>query len=134
MENNGKNAEKELMIKFSMFEQQIRQIQQQLEVLERNILEMNYLNFGMDEFKGAKGKDVLAQVGKNIFVKTKLAAEDLIVDIGNGNFVKKNIDDTKKLIGEQTKKLEKIRDELNSALESINQEMTSLILNAQGNK
>ena len=88
----------------------------------------------MDEFKGAKGKDVLAQVGKNIFVKTKLAAEDLIVDIGNGNFVKKNIDDTKKLIGEQTKKLEKIRDELNSALESINQEMTSLILNAQGNK
>ncbi|OGJ12689.1 prefoldin subunit alpha [Candidatus Pacearchaeota archaeon RBG_16_35_8] len=134
MENNGKNAEKELMIKFSMFEQQIRQIQQQLEVLERNILEMNSLNFGLDEFKGAKGKDVLAQVGKNIFVKTKLAAEDLIVDIGNGNFVKKNIDDTKKLIGEQTKKLEKIRDELNSALESINQEMTSLILNAQGNK
>jgi len=125
MENNGKNAEKELMIKFSMFEQQIRQIQQQLEVLERNILEMNSLNFGLDEFKGAKGKDVLAQVGKNIFVKTKLAAEDLIVDIGNGNFVKKNIDDTKKLIGEQTKKLEKIRDELNSALESINQEMTS---------
>ena len=99
MENNGKNAEKELMIKFSMFEQQIRQIQQQLEVLERNILEMNSLNFGLDEFKGAKGKDVLAQVGKNIFVKTKLAAEDLIVDIGNGNFVKKNIDDTKKLIG-----------------------------------
>lgn len=131
MEKDEKNTEEELMIKFSMFEQQIRQIQQQREVIEKNIVEMASLNFGLDEFKGANGREVLSQVGKNIFVRTKLISEDLIVDIGNGNFVKKDIGDTKKLIGEQTKKLEKIRDELNSVLESINQEMTDLILQAQ---
>ena len=130
MENSG-NLENELMIKFSMFEQQIRQIQQQLEVIERNIVEMSSLNLGLEEFKGAEGKEILSQVGKNIFVKTKLLSEDLIVDIGNGNLVKKDIGGTRKLIGEQTKKLEKIRDELNSALENINQEMTNLIIQAQ---
>ncbi|MEX2017378.1 MAG: prefoldin subunit alpha, partial [Candidatus Pacearchaeota archaeon] len=121
-----KNQE-ELMIKFSVFEQQIRQIQQQLEVIERSIVEMSSLQFGMDEFKDSEGKEILAQIGKNIFLKAKVASEDLIVDIGNGNFVKKDIEGTKKLIGEQTKKLENIRDELNSALDGINQEMTNLV-------
>ena len=124
--------EEELMIKFSVFEQQIRQIQQQLEIIEKNIIEMNSLQIGMDEFKGAEGKEVLAQVGRNIFVKTKLTSEELLVDIGNGSFVKKDIKGTKELIGEQTKKLGKIRDELNSTLEGINQEMTQMVMEAQG--
>ena len=131
MEDNESNSQNELMVKFSVFEQQIRQIQQQMEVIERNIIEMSSLNLGLEEFKGAGGKEILSQVGKNIFVKTKLLSEELIVDIGSGNFVKKDIESTKKLIGEQTKKLERIRDELNSALENLNQEMTSLIIQAQ---
>ena len=110
MEDNEKNSQNELMIKFSVFEQQIRQIQQQLEIIERNIMEMDSLGIGLDEFKGAEGKEILSQIGKNMFVKTKLLSEDLIVDIGGGNFVKKDIESTKKLIGEQTKKLEKIRE------------------------
>src|SRR3972149_11247231 len=132
MEDNENNSQNELMIKFSMFEQQIRQIQQQLEIIERNIIEMNSIGLGLDEFNGAEGKEILSKKGKNIFVETKLLSEKLIVDIGGGNFVQKDIESTKKLIGEQIRKLEKIRDELNSALGHINQEMTSLIIQAQG--
>ena len=129
-----KNSENELMVKFSVFEQQIRQIQQQLEVIERNVMEMNSLSIGLGELHGAEGKEILSQVGKNIFVKTKLISEELIVDIGDGNFVKKNIEDTKKLIGKQIKKLERVRDELNSALEDINNEMTKIIVQAHDNQ
>lgn len=128
---NEKASQDEMMIKFSIFEQQIRQIQQQIEVIERNIIDINSLNFGLDELKGAEGKEILAQIGKNIFVKTKLLSEDLIVDIGGGNFVKKDIESTKKIIGEQIKKLEKIRDELNSALENLSNEMTKMIIEVQ---
>ena len=69
MEDNENNSQNELMIKFSMFEQQIRQIQQQLEIIERNIIEMNSIGLGLDEFNGAEGKEILSQIGKNIFVK-----------------------------------------------------------------
>ncbi len=131
MEENEKNSQNELMIKFSIFEQQIRQIQQQLEVIERNIVEMGSLALGLDEFRGGEGKEILSQIGKNIFVRTKLLSEELVVDIGSGNFVRKDIESTKKLIGEQTRKLERIRDDLNSALENINQEMTRLVIEAQ---
>lgn len=126
-----KDSENELMIKLSFFEQQIRQIQQQLEVIEKNIIEMNSLEIGLDEFRGAEGKEVLAQIAKNIFVKTRLVSEELVVGIGSGNFVKKSIEDTKKLIGEQTKKLENLREELNSALEKINEELTKTMMEAQ---
>ncbi|MEK6830316.1 MAG: prefoldin subunit alpha [Nanoarchaeota archaeon] len=126
-----KNSKEELMIKLSVFEQQIRQIQQQLEIIERNMMEINSLSIGLEEFRGAEGREVLAQIGKNIFAKTKLTSEELIVDIGGGNFVKRNIEDTQKLIGEQTKKLERIREELNSALEKINDELTKTIMEAQ---
>ena len=129
-----RNQENELIIKLSIFEQQIRQIQQQLEVLERNILEMNSLNVGLDEFKKAEGKEILAQIGKNIFVKTKLVSDELIVDIGSGNFVKKDIESTKKLIAGQVKKLENIKNELNSALQNIDREMTGLMVEAQGKR
>ena len=126
-----KDSENELMIKLSIFEQQIRQIEQQLEIIQRSITEMNSLGIGLDEFKRAEGREILAQIAKNIFVKTKLMSEELIVDIGGGNFVKKNIEDTKKLIKEQTNKLEKIKEELNSALEKINDELTKTIMETQ---
>jgi len=130
-EKNEKASQDEMMIKFSIFEQQIRQIQQQIEVIERNIIDINSLSSGLNELKGAEGKEILAQIGKNIFVKTKLLSEDLIVDIGGGNFVKNDIESTKKIIGEQIKKLEKIRDELNSALENLSNEMTKMIIDVQ---
>ncbi len=134
MENDENNSQNELMMKLSFFEQQISQIQQQLEMIEKGIIEMNSLGLGLEEFKGAEGREVLAQIAKNIFVKTKLISDELIVDIGGGNFIKKSIEDTRKLIGEQTKKLERLRGELNSALEKINDELTKTIMEAQSKK
>ncbi len=128
------DSENELMMKLSIFEQQINQIQQQLEIIEKNIIEMNSLRIELDEFKKAEGREILAQIAKNIFVKTKLISDELIVDIGSGNFVKKSIDDTKKLIGEQVNKLENIREQLNSALEKINDELTRTMMEAQNKK
>lgn len=37
--------EQEIMYKFGMFEQQIRELQQQIEAVERGIVELNSLNF-----------------------------------------------------------------------------------------
>jgi prefoldin alpha subunit len=134
MENNEENSQNEIMMKLGFFEQQIRPIQQQLEAIEKGIIEMNSLRIGLDEFKGAKDKEILSQIGKNIFVRTKLISDELIVDIGSGNFIKKSIDDTKKLIGEQIKKLDNLKNELNSALEKISEEMTNTIMEAQNKK
>ena len=126
-----KNQE-ELMYKLQIYEQQIQQLQQQLEAVEQAIIEMNSLILGLDELTGSKDKEILAPIGRGIFVKTKLVSEDLTVDVGGKNFVKKSIPETKKLIEDQVKKLEEVKKELNDNLEGINNELTTTFMNAQG--
>jgi len=125
-----KNQE-ELMQKFGMYEQQIMQLQQQLEAVEQAIVEMSSLVLGLDELVGSKDKEILAPIGRGIFTKTKLISEDLTVDVGGKNFVKKSIPETKKLIQNQVEKLEEVKKELEGNLEEINNELTTTFMNAQ---
>ena len=102
MENN----QQELMFRLSMYEQQAQQLQQQLQMIEQGIVELGSLTLGLDDLNGANGKEILAPIGRGIFVKSKITSEELIVDIGDKKFVTKNIEDTKNLIKGQILKLE----------------------------
>ena len=119
--------QQELMFKLGMFEQQIQQIQQQVQAVEQGIVEMNSLNFGLDELVGKEGNEILAPIGRGIFVKSKLISEELTVDIGGGNFVKKTIPDTKKIIEEQIRKLEDVKKELNANLAKLSGELMKIM-------
>ncbi len=127
MTEEEKPGEQELLFRFSMFERQIRELQQQIEAVERGIVDLTTLNFGLDELVGSKDKEIFAPMGKGIFVKAKLVSEELNVDIGEGNLVKKSIPETKELIEEQIKKLEQVRGELEKNLEEIGQELTGMM-------
>ena len=70
---------------------------------------------------------MFAPLGKGIFVKAKLISEELNVDVGNGNFVKKSIPETKELIEEQIKKLGQIKEELEHNLEQLGGELTAMM-------
>lgn len=120
--------QEELNKKFMEFEQQIRQIQEQIGAVEQAILDMSQIKMGLDEIKGKKGEEIMAQIGRGVFVKAKLLSEELTVDVGGKNFVVKSIDDTKKLIEEQVEKLKGIKKELEMELERINQEITAVMV------
>ncbi len=124
--------QQELMFKLSMFEQQIQQLQQQLQAVEQGIVEMNTLSIGLNELKGSEGKEIMAPIGRGIFAKTKLVSEELTVDVGGGNLVKKSIDGTKKIIDEQIKKLKDVYKELNNNLEAIGREMEKVVEEEKG--
>ncbi|MBA7600711.1 Prefoldin subunit alpha [subsurface metagenome] len=137
MKNKGQEKQKEqqtqqeLFYKLSMFDQHIKQINQQLQLIEKNIFDLNSLDSGMDEIKGSVGKEILGQLGRGIFVKANIISEELVVDVGNKNFVKKSITDTKKIIKEQIEKLRQIEKELKDKIEEINEEVAGLVLEVQ---
>ena len=116
------DKQQELMYKLEMFEQQIQQLQQQLQAVEQGIVELGNLNFGLDELEGGKGKEIMSPIGQGIFAKTKLLSEDLIVDVGGKNFVKKTIPETKDLIENQIKKLDEIKKDLQNSINEIGKE------------
>lgn len=126
------NKEQELMFKLSMYEQQIQQMQQQLQVVEQTILDLSTLNLGLDELVGSKDKEIFAHIGQGIFAKAKILSEELVVDIGGKNLVKKSIPEIKEMIGSQLKRLEEVRKEIEENLEKINEELTETFTEGQG--
>jgi len=123
--------EQEAIYKFSIFERQIKEIQQQIEAVEKGIVELSSLGFGLEDLVGASGKEIFAPIGKGIFAHAKLISEQLSVDIGDGNIVRKSIPETRKLIEEQVSKLEQVREELGKNLEEIEKEMTDMVREMQ---
>jgi len=119
--------QQELIFRLSMFEQQINQIQEQIGAVEKGINDLGSLNFGLDELREGTGKEILAPLGRGVFVNATLASESLTVDIGGKNFVKKSIPETKEIIEEQIKKLISVKKELNENLGKMSEEMTEAL-------
>lgn len=125
------NNEQEMILRFGMFERQIRELQQQLEAVERGIMELTTLNFGLDDLVGGTDKEIYAPIGKGIFAKAKLLSEELNVDVGNGNFVKKSIPEAKELISDQINKLGHIKTELEKNMEQMGEELNNMMAGLQ---
>jgi prefoldin alpha subunit len=132
MEQEETEEKQELFFKLSMFEQQTHQIQEQIDAVEKGINDLAGLGFGLDEIKGSVGKEILATLGRGVFVSAEVKSEDLTVDIGGKNFVKKSISETKEIIEEQIKKLISVKTELGENLEGIGREMTKTLEEFQG--
>lgn len=119
--------QQELLFKLSMFEQQIRQLQEQINAIENGIMELESLGFGLEELKNSEGKEIMAPVGRGIFLKSKIVSEDLLVDIGQRNFVKKSVDETRKMISLQVENLKNVKQELENGLEDIGKEVQKTV-------
>jgi len=119
--------QQELLYKLSIFEQQIRQLQEQINAVENGILELESLNFGLDELKNSEGKEIMSPVGRGIFVKSKIISEKLTVDVGGKNFVKKSVPETQEMIREQVVKLKSVKQELEIGLEEIGKEVQKVV-------
>lgn len=126
----------EQLMQLQMIEQEANQINQQLEVVDQNIHEMNELNKSLDELAKKENNDFLANLGKKIYIPAVIKDKMLIVDVGNKNFVKKSIPETKKIVGEQIKKLEILKLQFAERTELLQTEMQNIIMeiNSSGGK
>jgi prefoldin alpha subunit len=131
MEMNEK--QQEIIYKLSIFEQQMQQIQQQLQMIEQGIIELNGLSRDIEELKGKKDGEILAPLGRGIYAKAKLLSEEFIVDIGSKNFVKKNIPETKEMIDGQVIKLKEIHEQLLDSMNELSKEAENLLKDAEIN-
>ena len=125
------SSQQEILFKLSMFEQQIQQLQQQLQAVEEGIVDMSSLSLGLDEIQNSIGKEILAPLGRGIFLETKLLSDKLTVDVGGKNLVKKSVPETKAIIEEQLERLSEVREDLNEKIEDINEELTRTISEIQ---
>ena len=124
-------TDEEINQRFRIFEREIAQIQEQLQAIEQATLDLSQINFGLDEIPKNKDSEILAPIGRGIFVKAKIISDELTVDVGEGTFVKKTIPETKKIILEQIEKLNNMKNDLENELEKINQKITNIMQEVQ---
>jgi len=123
--------QQELIYQLSILQQQAQQIQEQLQLVEQNVSDLNSISNGLNELKGKKDSEMLAPLGRGIFVKAKILSEELTVDIGKKNFVKKSIPETQEIVAIQIEKIEQIKEQLLDELDKINNQLLTLINTAE---
>ncbi len=117
----------ELNEQFKRFEREIEYIDSQLRAVEEGIKEMSSLSDGLGELVGKKDEEIFAPIGRGIFVKAKIISEELLVDVGEKNFIKKSIPETEEIVEGQIKKLKEVQEQLVNQMKNIDEEITLAI-------
>lgn len=112
---NGLNARYEMLI-------------EQLKLVDQQISELSLFGEELEVLIQKNNSEILAPIGKSVYAPVIVNTEKkLLVEIGAGYLVNKNIDETKMVIIEQKKRLESFKIQISSELDNLTKELQSLI-------
>lgn len=123
--------DQEAIMKIQMMEQETNQLNEQLKSVDQNVAEMNDLKASLEEIENNDNKEIMANLGKRIFLPVDIRDKSLIVEVGKGNFVKKSVPDTKKIVDEEGDKLMEAKNQIMGRLDELQNEMNQMIMEFQ---
>ena len=119
------------IMQVQMMEQEGQQLNQQLQLIEQNVSEMQELELSLEDINKEESKEILANLGKGIYIPVEIKDKKLIVEIGKKNFVKKTIPETKEIIKEQLEKLIGAKAQIVERLDALQIEIQGLMQSIQ---
>lgn len=123
--------DQEAIMKIQMMEQETNQLNEQLKMVDQNVAEMNDLKASLEEIENNDNKEIMANLGKRIFIPVDIRDKSLIVEVGKGNFVKKSVPDTKKIVDEESDKLMDAKNQIMGRLDELQNDMNQMIMEFQ---
>jgi prefoldin alpha subunit len=115
------------IMQIQMMEQEAQQLNQQLQLIEQNVSEMQELELSLEELNKEDSKELLANLGKGIYIPVEIKDKKLIVEVGKKNFVKKTIPQAKEIITDQLKKLITAKAQTMERLDALQTEINGLM-------
>jgi len=99
----------------------IRQLQQQIESLNQQLLDVEVVLQSLDELKHVeKGSDINCMLTPGIFVKAKIVdTKKVLLNVGSGTVVEKTVDQAKGILQAQSSELRSLQDELTLKLDEL---------------
>ena len=123
--------EQEYFMKMQMLGQEAEKIEQQVQMIDQQNMELMAVRESIAAMKENKNKEILANLGKGIFVKADIKDENLFVNVGKDVLVKKTADETLKIIDEQLAKLTAGKEQFIGRISELQEEMQALLMEAQ---
>ncbi|MBN1156354.1 prefoldin subunit alpha [Candidatus Woesearchaeota archaeon] len=120
MEQN-KKALQEKYVELQLMDEQIKEVQKHMLHFDQQISEVSNVRNALEQFRDVKqGEDALIPLANGIFVRAKLSnLDELIVNVGSNIAVKKSLEETKKLLDEQSAEIQGIRARIATQLEQL---------------
>jgi prefoldin alpha subunit len=123
-------AESELetiMAQINMYKSQGEVVQQQVETIQVSLNEVQVLEETLNDVEGKGSLKTLVSVGAGSFMNAEISnTEDIVMSVGAGIAIKKNIIDAKEIIAQQKKELNQSLENMLNNLEKINQIIAQL--------
>jgi len=106
--------DKEKYIELQVLDQQIKNIQKQLQMIDDQMIELIITRQSIDELKDVKLKsEILSPIASGIFVKSDIKDNnEFIVNVGSNVAVKKTREEVKELIEKQLYEIKNVQNEL----------------------
>ena len=117
----------EQLIQLQVIEQEAQQLEQQSQLVQQSLVEMQNLSSSLDELEKTDKKEILASIGRGIYIPAEIKDKTLSVEVGNKIFVKKSISETKKIIEEQINKLDEARQQIEDKIEELRYEVNQVM-------
>ena len=117
----------ELFMRATILQQQSQEIEQNLQIIDNQISEMDAFSKNLSDLSDSNEKEILASIGKGVYIKANLENKDLFVDVGAGTIVKQTPGETREIIDSQIPKLREARIQLTAQLESFHAQFHELV-------
>ncbi len=122
----------QLLNEINAYKQQGELIQQQIELVRASIAEVDALTNTLDDLEGKESVEAFVPVGAGSFIKGELKNPDeVIVSIGSGMAVKKDVDRARQSIARQKKDLEDSLDKMLANMQQVSDIIGSLSAQAE---
>ncbi len=119
--------EDDIVYRAAMLQQQSEEIESRLQFVNEQIQELEQFSGDLRVLDKNDNKEILASLGKGVYAKSELKDKKLFVQVGAGVVIKKSINETIEVIGEQIKRFEEARVQLKMQLESYAQELKRMV-------
>ncbi len=123
-----KKAMEKKYMEFQIIGQRMKQLQQQIVLVNNQLTELAALQQNLVELKDVKeNTKVLMPFGNGIYMSAELKCPgELLVNVGSGVVVKKDIDSTKQIIMQQESEMRDVNEQMMTELKLLYERATSL--------
>lgn len=128
MDGEKQQEEIQKTLELNALDSRLRELEQTLILLERQIAELQVCQFSLDELEHIKeDTEMMAPLGSGIFIKAKLAdKKEVLLDVGAKAFCEKNIDEAKKVLKQKLDKATDVHARLSNEMRNLAQNMMML--------
>ncbi len=108
-------------MEFQSLDKEIKEKYEQMQKFETQVQEINSVIEGLESIKEVKkGEGILVPISSGIFLKAKLEAnQELLMNVGAGVVVSKNVEDAKRLLKEQIEKADKVKEKMSDQISKM---------------